>query len=292
MDRPMSRYRRLLAALTMMTAVPGAAALAQAVGAPKPWEMGMQAAFGPLKQEQIDLHDLVLWIITLITLFVAGLLVWVMWRYNARRNPVPTRTAHNTVLEIAWTVIPVLILVVMAIPSFRLVYYEDRTRDADLTIKVTGHQWYWQYTYPEKNNIDFSSYIIPDDQLKPGQRRLLEVDNELVIPVGKNIRILQTSTDVIHSWFIPALGVQRYAIPGRTIETWVRADKTGVFYGECYQICGTNHSRMPIVVRAVSDQEFSAWLDQAKTKFSDAAPADPAATDSKPRKLAAAGVQR
>ena len=218
------------------------------------------------------MHNLVLVIITVITLFVGGLLIWVMWRYHATRNPVPTRTAHNTVLEIAWTVIPVLILVVIAIPSFRLVYYEDRTRDADLTIKVTGHQWYWQYTYPDKNNLDFTSYIVPDDQLKPGQLRLLEVDNELVVPVGKNIRVLQTSTDVIHSWFVPALGVQRYAIPGRTIETWFRADKAGTIYGECNQICGTNHSRMPIVVRAVPEQEFNAWLAEAKTKFSDAVP--------------------
>jgi cytochrome c oxidase subunit II len=214
-----------------------------------------------------------------------------MWRYNARRNPAPTRTAHNTVLEIAWTVIPVLILVVMAIPSFRLVYYEDRTHDADLTIKVTGHQWYWEYTYPDKNNIDFSSYIIPDDQLKPGQRRLLEVDNQLVVPVGKNVRILTTSGDVIHSWFIPALGVQRYAIPGRTIETWLRADQPGVYYGECNQICGTNHSRMPIVVHAVPEQEFNAWLTQAKTKFSDAAPTEPSTKEGEPRVLAAAGVQ-
>ena len=269
MNRPIARYRRLLAAL-LMTAVPGGAALAQAVGAPHPWEIGMQAAYGPLKQQQIDLHNLVLVIITLITLFVGVLLAWVMWRYNARRNPTPTVTAHNTVLEILWTVIPVLILVVMAIPSFRLVYYEDRTRDADLTIKVTGHQWYWEYTYPDNNNIDFSSYIIPDDQLKPGQMRLLTVDNDLVVPVGKNIRVLQTSTDVIHSWFIPALGVQRYAIPGRTIETWFRVNVPGTFYGECNQICGTNHSRMPIVVHAVPEKEFQAWLVEAKTKFSDA----------------------
>ena len=215
-------------------------------------------------------------IITLITLFVGGLLVWVMWRYHATRNPVPTRTAHNTVLEIAWTVIPVLILVVMAIPSFRLVYYEDRTRDADLTIKVTGHQWYWEYTYPDNNNIDFTSYMIPDDQLKPGQLRLLEVDNQLVVPVGKNIRVLQTSTDVIHSWFIPALGVQRYAIPGRTIETWFRADKPGMFYGQCNQICGTNHSRMPIVVRAVPEQEFDAWLDRGEDQILGCSAAAPA----------------
>jgi cytochrome c oxidase subunit 2 len=291
MDRPMLRYRRLLAAMLMMMAAPGGSALAQAVGAPRPWEMAMQPAFGPLKQQQIDLHDLVLVIITVITLFVAGLLGWVMWRYSAKKNPVPSRTAHHTLLEVAWTVIPVLILVVMAIPSFRLVYYEDRTRDADLTIKVTGHQWYWEYTYPDQNNIDFSSYIIPDDQLKPGQRRLLEVDNELVVPVGKNIRVLQTSTDVIHSWFIPSLGVQRYAIPGRTIETWFRVDKPGTFYGECNQICGTNHSRMPIVVHAVTPQEFDAWVTEAKTKYADAAPAVPATTADQPRLLAAAGVQ-
>jgi cytochrome c oxidase subunit 2 len=290
MDRPNLIYRRLLAAFLMCVTLPGLA-LAQAVGAPKPWEIGMQAAYGPLKRDQITLHNEVLIIITLITLFVAGLLVWVMWRYNAARNPVPTRTSHNTVIEILWTVIPVLILVVMAIPSFRLIYYEDRTHDADLTIKATGHQWYWEYTYPDKNNIDFSSYIVPDDQVKDPKMRLLTVDNELVIPVNKNIRVLTTSTDVIHSFFVPALGIQRYAIPGRTIETWMRADTPGTFYGECNQICGTNHSRMPIVVRAVSEQDFSAWLDQAKTKFSDAAPSEPTTTTSQPRQLAAAGVQ-
>jgi cytochrome c oxidase subunit II len=278
----MDLFRRLFAALSMIVA-PGGVALAQAVAAPRPWEIGMQPAFGPLKQQQIELHNLVLVIITLITLFVAVLLVWVMWRYNARRNPVPTRTSHNTVIEIAWTVIPVLILVVMAIPSFRLVYYEDRTRDPELTIKVTGHQWYWEYTYPDNNNIDFSSYIIPDDQLKPGQRRLLEVDNELVVPVGKNIRVLQTSGDVIHSWFIPALGVQRYAIPGRTIETWFKVDRPAIIYGQCNQICGTNHSRMPIVVRAVPEQEFNAWLVAAKTKFADA--------EQQTRQIAAAEVR-
>jgi len=268
MVRQSSLWRRVSVALIMM-ALPGAA-LAQAVGAPRPWEIGMQPGFGPLKDQQIALHNLVLVIITLITLFVGVLLVWVMWRYNARSNPVPTRTSHNTFLEITWTVVPVLILVVMFIPSLKLVYYEDRTRDADLTIKVTGHQWYWEYAYPDNNNIDFSSYVIPDDQLQPGQLRLLDVDNQLVVPVGKNIRVLQTSTDVIHSWFIPPLGVQRYAIPGRTIETWFRVDQPGVFYGQCNQICGTNHSRMPIVVRAVPEKEFEAWLAEAKTKFSDA----------------------
>ncbi len=259
------RLRAALIALLLLPAVlPGSAAYAQA---PSPWEMGMQPAFSPVKQQIIDLHDLVLVIITLITLFVGGLLGWVMWRYNAKRNPVPGHAVHNTVLEIAWTVIPVLILVIIAIPSFRLIYYEDRTYDPDLTIKVTGHQWYWEYTYPDKGNLDFSSYIVPDDQLKPGQLRLLTVDHPLVVPVDKNIRILQTSGDVIHSFFIPSLGVQRYAIPGRIIETWMRVDKPGAYYGECNQICGTNHSRMPIMVRAVPEQEFETWLVQAKKQF-------------------------
>jgi cytochrome c oxidase subunit 2 len=299
MDGSMRNFRRRCAALIAILAVPFGVglfglippALAQQVYAPKPWELGMQAAGGPLKTQEIDLHNFVLVIITLITLFVGGLLAWVIYRYNANRNPIPSQISHNTFVEIAWTVIPILILVVMAIPSFQLVYYADRTPDADLTVKVTGHQWYWEYSYPDKNNLDFSSYIIPDDQLKPGQLRLLTVDNELVVPVGKNIRVLQTSTDVIHSWFVPALGVQRYAIPGRTIETWFRADTAGTFYGECNQICGTNHSRMPIVVRAVSPQEFDAWVAEAKTKFSDAAPATPNTTDNAPRLLAAAGVQ-
>ena len=161
----------------------------------------------------------------------------------------------------------------MAIPSFRLIYYEDRTYDPDLTIKVTGHQWYWEYTYPDKGNIDFNSYIVPDNQLKPGQPRLLTADPALVVPVNKNIRILETSGDVIHSWFIPSLGVQRYAIPGRIIETWMRVDKPGTYYGECNQICGMNHSRMPIEVHAVTEPEFEAWLVQAKKEFANTSPA-------------------
>jgi cytochrome c oxidase subunit 2 len=238
------------------------------VGAPRPWEMGMQRSYGPIKDRVIDLHNEVLVIITLITLFVGGLLIWVMFRYNAKRNPVPSQTSHNTVIEILWTVIPVLILVVIAIPSFRLIYYQDRTPDPDMTIKVTGHQWYWEYTYPDQGNLDVESRYIHDEDLKPGQRRLLDVDNQLVIPVGKKIRILTTSSDVIHSFFIPAFGVQRYAIPGRTIETWMEADQVGTFYGECNQICGQDHSRMPIAVRAVSEADFKAWVAEAKKSAS------------------------
>jgi cytochrome c oxidase subunit 2 len=238
------------------------------VGAPRPWEMGMQRSFGPIKDRIIELHDLVLVIITLITLFVGGLLIWVMIRYNSRRNPVPTQTSHNTIIEILWTVLPVLILVVIAIPSFRLIYYQDRTPDPDMTIKVTGHQWYWEFSYPDQGNVDIESRYIHDEDLKPGQLRLLDVDNQVVIPVGKKIRILTNSTDVIHSFFVPALGVQRYAIPGRTIETWMEADQVGTFYGECNQICGQDHSRMPISVKAVSEADFKTWIEEAKKSAS------------------------
>jgi cytochrome c oxidase subunit 2 len=263
----MHLLRRLCAAFAA-TAV-GIAAFAGTALAQHPvdWQMGMQEAASPVEKDIHDLHTLVLWIITVITLFVAALLIYVMWRFNAAKNPTPSRTSHNTFLEVAWTVLPVLILVVIAIPSFRLVFYEDRTTAADLTIKVTGHQWFWEYTYPDNGNVDFSSYYVKDEDLKPGQLRLLDVDNPLVLPAGKNVRILTNSADVIHSFFIPSFGVQRYAIPGRTIETWVRVDKPGQYYGECNQICGTNHSFMPISIKVVTPEEFTAWVAEAKTKF-------------------------
>lgn len=261
----MQLLRRLPAALTLLLAaammLAGADALANV---PKPWEMGMQPAGNELKARISDLHNLVLIIITLITIFVGALLVWVMVRYNATRNPVPSTTSHNTTIEVLWTVIPVLILVVIAIPSFRLVYYLDRTPDPDMTIKVTAHQWYWEYGYPEAGDLAIESRMIRDEDLKPGQLRLLEVDNQLVVPVGKKIRVLTNSVDVIHSFFIPSLGVQRYAIPGRTIETWMTVDKPGVYYGQCNQICGVDHSRMPIAVKAVTEDEYKAWIGQAK----------------------------
>ena len=238
---------------------------------PQPWEIMLQAAHSPVKAAIDQLNDVVSGLMVAIVVLVAGLMAYVCVRFSARAHPVPSKVSHSTPLEIIWTLVPVLILVGVAIPSFRLVYYEDRTHSADLTVKVTGHQWYWEYTYPDQNNLDFDSYILPQDSLKPGQLRLLDVDNQLVVPAGKNIRILTTSGDVIHSWFIPSLGVQRYAIPGRTIETWFRADQPGTYYGECNQICGLNHSQMPIVVHAVTPAEFTAWVaSQSKTKTASA----------------------
>ncbi len=276
MKKPMQFLRRLVAACAVT--ILGGAVLAPVAMAqqPVPWQMGMQHSFSPVMDGITALHTGVLWVITIITLFVGALLLIVMLKFNHRANPTPSQTSHHTGLEIAWTVIPILILVGIAIPSFRLVYFEDRTHDADMTVKVTAHQWYWEYTYPDSDNLNFRSDIIPDDEArKSGKLRLLDVDNPLVVPVGKNIRILTSSTEVIHSFFIPSLGVQRYAIPGRTIETWVRVTAPGVYYGQCNQICGKDHSRMPIMVRAVPAEEFSAWVAEAKKKFASDAPATP-----------------
>ncbi|HTZ69688.1 MAG TPA: cytochrome c oxidase subunit II, partial [Acetobacteraceae bacterium] len=252
----MHALRRFAAALA--TCVLAGPAFAQDTGlhVPQPWQMDMQPPASPVAEWIASLNFWVSVIIVIITMFVGGLLGWVLYRYNAKRNPVPGTVSHNSILEAAWTAIPVLILVGIFIPSLRLVYYEDRTHDADMTLKVTGHQWYWEYTYPDAGGLHFDSYMVADEDLKPGQLRHLAVDNEVVLPVGKNIRILTTSADVIHSFFVPSLGVQRYAIPGRTIETWVRVDKAGDYYGECNQICGMNHSQMPIGIHAVSPADF------------------------------------
>lgn len=240
------------------------------VGAPVPWGIGLQAAGGVVKEAIHGFNDLVLVIIIGITAFVTALLGYCVWRYRESANPTASRTSHNTVLEIAWTVVPVLILIIIAIPSFRLIYYQDRARDADLTINVQGRQWYWHYAYPDSGNFAFDSRPIPENELKPGQPRNLTVDEPLVIPVGANVRVLTTGQDVIHSFFVPSLGVQKYTIPGRTLETWFRADQPGTFYGQCNQICGTNHWFMPIQVHALPKAEFEAWVAQAKTKYAQA----------------------
>ncbi len=249
-----------------------ASAPAGMVGAPVPWGMGLQQSGGIIKDRIHSFNDLVFWIVVVITLFVMALLGWCMWKYRAEVNPTPSRTSHHTGLEIAWTVIPVVILAAIVVPSLQLIYYQDRTAEPQLTINVQGRQWYWHYQFPDHGNFAFDSRAIPESDLRPGQFRNLEVDEPLVIPVGQNIRIITSGQDVIHSFFVPALGVQRYTIPGRTLETWMRADRVGTFYGQCNQICGTNHWFMPIVVRAVPVEEFEAWQRAARTRFA-AAPA-------------------
>jgi len=263
----MGRFFAGLAAVAMGLVLTVPALAESMVGAPAPWGMGLQPSGGVIKERIASLNSLVFFIIVAITIFVLVLLAYCVWRFSAERNPVPSTTSHHTGLEIAWTVIPVLILLVIAIPSFRLLYFQDRAIDADMTVTVQGRQWYWNYTYSDHGNFTFDSYPIQEADIKPGQLFKLDVDNEMVIPVGANIRILTTGHDVIHSFFVPALGVQKYTIPGRTLETWMRADRPGIFYGQCNQICGTNHWFMPIAVRAVPRAEFDTWVADAQKRF-------------------------
>jgi len=232
------------------------------LGQPAPWEFRLQEAASPVMEQITWFHGMLLWIITIITLFVLGLLIAVVVKFNAKANPVPSRTTHNTLIEVAWTLIPVLILVSIAVPSFRLLFLELDIPKADVTIKATGKQWYWSYAYPDNGKFEFDSLMAADKQ-----PRLLGVDNEMVVPVNKVIRVQTTGADVIHSFAVPAFGIKIDAIPGRLNETWFKATKTGMFYGQCSELCGKDHAFMPIAVRVVSDQEFVAWVETAKKKY-------------------------
>lgn len=237
--------------------------------APQPWELGFQPAASLTAERMWSFHTLLLWIITFITLFVLGLLLYVIWRFRASKNPTPNRTAHNTVIEVLWTVVPIMILVIIAIPSFKLLYYADRTHDAELTVKAIGHQWYWSYEYPD-SKVSFDSMVVDDADLKPGQLRLLDVDNRLVLPVHTSVRILVASDDVIHAWVVAPLGLQINAVPGRLNETWVNITKEGTYYGQCTQLCGVNHGFMPIAVEGVSKEAFAKWLEGQKKQAGNA----------------------
>lgn len=237
------------------------------LGQPSPWQMGLQQAGSPVMADIIWFHDFLLWIITGIAALVLVLLVVVMVRFNSRANPTPSRTTHNTLLEVFWTVIPVCILVVIAVPSFRLLFFQLNTPPADLTVKVTGKQWYWSYSYPDNGKFEFDSLMLQDKDRKPDQPRLLSVDNEMVVPVNKVIRVQVTGADVIHSFAVPSFGIKIDAVPGRLNETWFKATHEGMYYGQCSELCGRDHAFMPIAVRVVSEQAFTAWVDQAKKKY-------------------------
>ena len=247
-----------VAGLTLAT---GGAAYAE-LGQPAPWEWTLQQSASPVMDNIVWFHNFLFVLITLITLFVLALLVIVVMKFNAKANPVPSRTTHNTLIEVAWTLVPVLILVGISVPSFRLLFLELDVPKADLTIKATGKQWYWSYAYPDNGKFEFDSLMAQDKQ-----PRLLGVDNEMVVPVNKVIRVQVTGADVIHAFALPAFGVKIDAIPGRLNETWFKATKTGMFYGQCSELCGKDHAFMPIAVRVVSDQEFAAWVEAAKKKY-------------------------
>jgi cytochrome c oxidase subunit 2 len=250
--------------VTSVILVSGSAALA--AGQPEPWQLGLQQGVTPVMDNIIWFHNFLLWVITAITLFVLALLVVVVVKFNAKSNPVPSRTTHNTAIEVIWTVVPVLILVMVAVPSFRLLFFQLNTPPADVTVKATGKQWFWSYSYPDAK-FEFDSLMVQAKDLKPGQPRLLAVDNEIVVPVNKVVRVLTTGADVIHAFAIPAFGIKIDAIPGRVNETWFKAEREGMYYGQCSELCGKDHAFMPIAVRVVSDTEYTAWLDQAKKKY-------------------------
>ncbi|MEO0391750.1 MAG: cytochrome c oxidase subunit II [Pseudomonadota bacterium] len=230
------------------------------VGVPQPWQLNFQDAASPVKEQVHDFHNLLLVIITAISVFVMMLLAFVIIRFNHKTNPEPSKTSHNTLIEVIWTAVPVMSLIVIAVPSFSLLYYMDRTPDVDMTIKTTGYQWYWTYEYPDHEGIEFTSIMIAEEDLEAGQPRLLATDNDVVVPVGANVRLLVTAADVLHAWAMPALGVKKDAVPGRLNETWFRVDKPGMYYGQCSEICGEGHGFMPISLRAVPQDEFDDWV--------------------------------
>ena len=231
---------------------------------PYDWQVNFQEAASPIMLELQSLHNFLLIIIAAIVIFVSSLLIYVMIRFSAKRNPIPAKFTHNIAVEIVWTVIPVIILVIIAIPSFKVLKNTEHIPTPDLTIKVVGSQWYWSYSYPDHGNIEFDSNVIQDKDLKPGQLRLLEVDNRIIVPEGAVVKFLITASDVMHSFAVPSLGIKTDAIPGRVNHTWTKIDKKGVYYGQCSELCGVNHGFMPIAIEVVSKEEFDTWVKSKK----------------------------
>ena len=259
--------RLTLVAITLVAILMGCEAALAGLGQPSPWQIGLQQSASPVMDNIIWFHDFLLYIITGIAGFVLVLLVVVMVRFNARTNPTPSRTTHNTLIEIAWTLIPIVILMFIAVPSFKLLFLQLNVPPADLTVKATGKQWYWSYSYPDNGQFEFDSLMLKEGERKEGQPRLLAVDNEMVVPVNKTVRVITTGSDVIHSFAVPSFGIKIDAVPGRINETWFTATREGVYYGQCSELCGKDHAFMPIAVRAVSEQAFSAWVEEAKKKY-------------------------
>ena len=261
------RKRLTLVAITLVAILMGGEAALAGLGQPSPWQVGLQQSASPVMDNIIWFHDFLLYIITGIAGFVLVLLVVVMVRFNARTNPIPSRTTHHTLIEIAWTLIPIVILMFIAVPSFKLLFFQLNVPPADLTVKATGKQWYWSYSYPDNGQFEFDSLMLKEGERKEGQPRLLAVDNEMVVPVSKTVRVITTGSDVIHSFAVPSFGIKIDAVPGRINETWFTATREGVYYGQCSELCGKDHAFMPIAVRAVSEQAFSAWVEEAKKKY-------------------------
>jgi len=238
---------------------------------PAEWQLGLQDAASPSAERITEFHNMLLYIITGITLFVLALLIYVCVRFNAKANPTPSSTTHHVGLEVLWTIVPVIILIIIAVPSFKLLYYVDRVAEPEMTLKVTGYQWYWGYEYPDHDGMAFSSYMIEDADIdeKKGQVRLLSTDNPVVLPIDTDIQVLVTAGDVLHSWAMPAFGVKTDSVPGRLNETWMNISKPGVYYGQCSEICGVKHAYMPIEVHALPKADYETWVARAKVEFAE-----------------------
>lgn len=243
------------------------ASMSAAMAATEDWAWGFQEAVSPIMHDISSFYEWLLVMMVGISALVLVLMIIIFIRFNRRANKEPSRSSHNTLLEIVWTTVPVLILVAIAIPSLRLLYYEDVIPEADMTLKAIGHQWYWTYEYPDHGEFAFDAIMVPDDELKEGELRLLATDNAVVLPINKIVRVLVTSEDVIHSWAMPAMGVKTDAVPGRTNELWLEIDTPGTYYGQCSELCGELHGFMPIMIKAVSDEEFQAWVTEAQAEF-------------------------
>jgi len=261
-----------LGALGMLGAVAWIPIALAGTGQPSPWQLGLQNPVSDVSEWIVQFHDFVNIIIIAVALFVLILLAIIVFRFNERANPTPSRTTHNTLLEVLWTVVPVLILVVIAIPSFKLLYFQYSFPKPDLTIKATGNQWNWTHAYPDQGNFNFTSVMLNDkereDRIKRGipSPRLLAVDNEVVVPVDKYVHVLVTASDVIHNWTIPSFGSKVDAVPGRVTATWFHARKEGVYYGQCSELCGKDHAFMPIAVRVVKEAVFNDWVEAMKAR--------------------------
>ena len=268
---------KVIALIVLAAFASGGAAYA---AEPTAWGLGMQEPVSDIAHQVNEFHNFLLVIITAIAVFVLALLIYVMVRFNEKANPNPTTTTHNTFVEVVWTMVPLIILIVIAIPSFKLLYFVDRTSEAELTVKAVGLQWAWRYEYPDEEELTFDSYMIPEDEVTAEQKRLLDVDNPLVVPTGKNIRLLVTADDVLHSFAMPSMGVKIDAVPGRLNETWfnIPAGKEGMYYGQCSEICGVGHAYMPIAIKAVSEADYAAWLTEAKQQFAADEAAEPVQT--------------
>jgi len=250
------------------------AGLASAVAAqPKDWQITFQEAASENMTIITDFNNFLLILMTAISVFVLGLMLYVMVRFNARANPEPSTTTHNTLVEVVWTVVPIVILVVIAIPSFRLLYFQRDIPEADMTVKAVGYQWYWGYEYPDHGDFAFDSLMLSDEE-RGDQPRLLATDTAMVVPVDTTVRVIVTAADVLHAFAMPAFGLKMDAVPGRLNETWFKAEKTGTYYGQCSELCGIRHAFMPIRIEVVSKADFALWVEEAQNEYAEIDNAD------------------